>query len=119
MTSSWGPQIDPDALRKNVNRVWSGFMPTSLTWEAKFVAWATTRHGAVTGETSARLSTGTVSVLFPAAAMAARSASSSPWCLASVAILAAPAGVATHQASAVRRTEVLMTGLLSAGRVRG
>ena len=64
-----GAGIDPDALRKNVNGVCSGFMPTSLTREAKFVAWATTLHGAVTGETSAKLSTGTVSVLFPAAAM--------------------------------------------------
>ena len=38
-----------------------GSMPASLTCEAKFVIWATTRHGAVTGETRSRLSTGTVS----------------------------------------------------------
>src|SRR5688572_17451504 len=103
MTSSYGPAIDPDALRKNANGVWSGFMPTSLTWEAKFAAWATTRHGVVIGETSARLSIGTVSVLFPAAAMAIRSASSSAVVLAMVAIRAAPASVFTHQASVVRR----------------
>src|SRR5688572_32474778 len=96
MTSSYGPTTDPDALRKNVNGVWSGFMPTSLTWEAKFAAWATTRHGAVTGETSIRLSTGTVSVLFPAAAMAIWSASSSAVVLALVAIRAAPARSEEH-----------------------
>ena len=51
-------------------------MPTSRTWEAKLVIWATTRQGAVTGDTSARLFTGTVSSLTAAAVIAGRSASS-------------------------------------------
>ena len=76
--SSNGPLMDADALRKNVSGMLFGSMPASVTCEAKFVICATTRHGAVTGETSSRLSTGTVSVLCAAASIAARSASSSP-----------------------------------------
>ena len=69
-------------------------MPTSLTCDAKLVICATTRHGAVTGETSARLRTGRMSVLAAAAVIAARSASSSAVVRAAVWILAAPEGVA-------------------------
>ena len=90
--SSSGPLIDPDALRKNVSGIVFGSMPASLTCEAKFVICATTRHGVVTGETSVRLSTGTVSWLCAAASIAARSASSSPVVVAVVSILAAPVG---------------------------
>ena len=80
------------------------------------VIWATTRQGAITGESRSRLSTGTVVVSEAAASMAARSASRAPVVVAAVAILAAPVAVCTHQASAVRRTEMVMTWLLSVGR---
>jgi hypothetical protein len=63
----------------------------------------------VTGETSASESTGTVSELAAAAAMAVRSPSSCAVVLASVVIFAAPRAVATYQASTVRMTEVLMS----------
>src|SRR3954462_1560247 len=106
--SSNGPQIEPDVLRKKVSGTVFGSMPASVTCEMKFVICATTRHGAVTGETRARLSTGTVVPLWAAASMAAQSASSSPVVAADVLILAAPVGVWIHQASAVRRTEVVM-----------
>ena len=53
--SSTGPLIDPDALRKNVSGIVFGFHPASSTWEAKLVICATTRHGAVTGDSSSRL----------------------------------------------------------------
>ncbi len=61
--SPTGPVIDPDALRKKVSGTFFGFPPVSSTWDAKFVIWATTRHGAVTGDSSSRLLTDTVSVL--------------------------------------------------------
>ena len=60
MMSSDGPVIDPDALRKNVSGIDLGSMPASLTCEEKLVICATTRHGAVTGDISVRLSRGTV-----------------------------------------------------------
>ena len=58
-----GLVTDPEALRKKVSGVLAGSRPTSLTCEAKSVARATTRHGVVIGDSSARLCTGTVSVL--------------------------------------------------------
>src|SRR3954466_7012621 len=117
--SSNGPLMDAEALRKKVSGMVFGSIPASVTCETKFVIWAATRHGAVTGETSARLSTGTVVPLWAAASMAARSASSSPVVAADVSILAVPVGVWTHQASAVRRTDVVMSWLLSGGRSGG
>ena len=57
---------------------------------------------------SCRLSTGTVSVLRSAASMAARSASSWRVVAAAVVIRAAPVGVCTHQASAVRRIDTVI-----------
>ncbi len=48
-------------------------------------------------------STGTVSVLWLAHSIASRSCSRSPVVVAAVEILAAPVGVWTHQASAVRK----------------
>src|SRR6478735_457378 len=117
--SSVGPLIDPDALRKNVNGTVAGFMPASLTCDAKFVIWATTRHGVVTGDTRARASRGTVSVMCFAASIAARSRSSSPVAAAVVSILTAPVSVWTYQASAVRRTVVVMRWLLSSDRGGG
>src|SRR6476661_7424563 len=111
--------MEPEALRKNVRGMDFGSIPASLTCEAKLVICATTRHGAVTGDTSSRLSTGTMSELWAAASIAARSASSSPVLVAVVAIFAAPVEVWTHQASAVRRTEVVMSWLLSGGREGG
>ena len=117
--SSNGPLIDPDALRKNVSGIVVGSMPASLTCEAKLVICATTRHGAVTGETRSRVSTGTVSVPCGRPSMAARSASSSPVVVAVVSTFAAPVGVWTHQVSAVRRTEMLMRWPLSGGRAGG
>src|SRR5690349_22579864 len=101
--SSKGPLIDADDLRKKVSGIDAGFMPASLTCDAKFVIWATTRHGRVTGESGVNVARGTVSVLCVARSTASRSASSSPVVVAAVAIFAAPAAVWTHQASAVRR----------------
>ena len=49
--SSNGPLMEPEALRKNVSGMVFGSIPASLTCEAKLVICATTRHGAVTGET--------------------------------------------------------------------
>src|SRR6478609_2144612 len=117
--SSNGPVIDAEAFRKKVSGMVFGSIPASVTCEMKLVICATTRHGAVTGESRSRLSTGTVSELWAAASIAARSASSSPVVVAVVAILAAPVEVWTHQASAVRRTEVVMSWLLSGGREGG
>src|SRR5947209_12983875 len=114
--SSDGPAIDPDALRKNVSGTDLGSMPASSTSEMKLVIWATTRHGAVSGESCARLATGTATEPDAAASMALRSASSAAVVVASVLTLAAPADVVTHQASAVRRIETVMTWLLSSGR---
>src|SRR6476646_790079 len=95
--------MEPEALRKNVRGMDFGSIPASLTCEAKLVICATTRHGAVTGDTSSRLSRGTVSAQWAAASTAARSASSSPVVTAVVVILAAPVGVWSPQASLVRR----------------
>src|SRR6478672_6781256 len=117
--SSVGPLIEPDALRKNVNGTVAGSMPASLTWEVKFVIWATTRHGAVTGETSSRLLSGTLSVLAAAAWTAARSRNNAAVVVAVVSIFTAPVSVRTYQASAVRSTEVVMTWQLSVGRAGG
>ena len=52
-------------------------------------------------------------------ASAEPASSSAPVVVASVAILAAPVAVWTHQASAVRRIEMVMSSLLSAGRRGG
>ena len=65
------------------------------------------------------MSTSTVSMLWAARSMDSRSASSSRVLFAVVATLAAPVGVWTHQASAVRRIEVVMSWLLSGGREGG
>ena len=62
----------------------------------------------MTGDSSVRLSTGTVSVECAAASIAARSASSSAVLAASVRMRAAPFGVCTHHASAVRRIETVI-----------
>jgi len=61
--SSNGPLMEPEALRKKVSGMVFGSVPACSTWEMKLVIWATTRHGAVTGETSRELFSGTVSVL--------------------------------------------------------
>ena len=82
-----GPVIDPDALRKNVSGIDFGSMPASLTCEAKLVICATTRHGAVIGESSLKLSTATAAEPDAATSMAARSASSAAVVAASVSIL--------------------------------
>src|SRR5690348_12686617 len=119
MMSSYGPLIDPDVLRKNVNGIVSGFSPASATWDRKLVIWATTRHGAVIGDTSSRSAGGTRPSVAAAASIAGRSANSSLVVAAWVSICAAPVGVCTHQASAVRRTEMLMIWLLSRGRGGG
>src|SRR5580693_5318149 len=116
MMSSDGPVIEADDLRKKVSGTVLGSPPPSLTWEAKLVICATTRHGFVTGDTNLRLSTGTVSLPWTAASMAARSASNSAVVVALVAILAAPSGFWTHQESTVRRMEIVMIWLLSSGR---
>src|SRR5208283_125912 len=100
--SSTGPAIDPDALRKNVSGTFFGSPPVSLTWDAKLVICATTRHGAVTGDSSSRLLTGTVSVLATARLIDGRSASSCAVVVASVSILATASGLPAHQPSAVR-----------------
>src|ERR1700761_5624782 len=116
MIVSKGPLIEPDVLRKKVSGIVFGSMPAPLTWDAKFVICATTRQGAVTGETGRRLSMGTVWALFVAASMAVRWASSSPVVAAGVVIPAATSAVWTHQPSAVRRIEVVMSYLLSGWR---
>jgi hypothetical protein len=108
MMSSYGPPIEPEVLRKNVSGMVSGFSPESLTWLAKFVIWATTRQGALTGETSARVAGSTTELLAPAAWIFSGSARSAAVVAAPVSTRAAPVGVWTHQASAVRRTVVLM-----------
>ena len=117
--SSNGPLIEPDVLRKNVSGMVSGLSPASLTWLAKLVICATTRQGAVTGETSSRVAGSTVFLLARAASIFSGSASSSPVVVASVSMRAAPSGVRTHQASAVRRMVMLMRWLLSGGREGG
>src|ERR1700721_2024492 len=114
--SSKGPVIDADALRKKVSGTDAGSIPASLTCDVKLVICATTRHGLVTGDNSSRPSTATVSTPAVAASIAARSDSSAPVVVAVVSILAAPRGVLTHQASAVRNTEMVMRQLLSVGR---
>ena len=50
----------------------SGLRPESFTWLAKFVIWATTRQGAVTGETRSRVASSTVFLLLVAASEPAR-----------------------------------------------
>ena len=100
--SSTGPAIDPDALRKNVSGTFFGSPPVSFTCEAKLVIWATTRHGSVTGDSSSRLLTGTVSVLAAARSIGGRSANSCAVVVASVSTLAAASGVPAHQPSSVR-----------------
>ena len=100
--SSTGPVIDPDALRKNVSGTFFGSPPVSSTWDAKLVICATTRHGAVTGDSSSRLLTGTVSVLAAARSIAGRSANSCAVVVASVSTLATASELPAHQASAVR-----------------
>src|ERR1700722_10975830 len=105
-----GPLMDAEALRKKVNGTDSGSIPASLTCDSKLVIWATTRHGLVTGEINSRLSTATASEpLAPvstAASIAGRSASIAAVEVAAVLTAAAPLAVLTHQASAVRSTEI-------------
>src|SRR6476646_529719 len=108
--SSDGPHTEPEALRKKVSGVLVGSRPTSLTCDAKLVAWASTRHGVVIGDSSVRLLTGTVSVHLAAASMAERPASNSVVVAASVLTRAAPEAVCTHHPSAVRRIEMVITG---------
>src|SRR5689334_20066846 len=102
--SSNGPLIDAEDFRKNVSGMVLGSMPESLTWDSKLVIWATTRQGRVTGETRSSPSTATESPE-EAAAIAARSARSSPVVTAEVSILVARSAFLTHQASEVRMTE--------------
>src|ERR1700732_4054741 len=116
MMSPDGPVIDPDALRKNVSGIDLGSIPASLTCEEKLVICATTRQGAVTGDVSVRLARGTGSDPAAAASMAAGSANRPAVVVASVLTFTAPVAVLTHQASAVRRIETVMTRLLSSGR---
>src|ERR1700733_7669666 len=116
MMSPDGPMIDPDALRKNISGIDLGSMPASLTCEEKLVICATTRQGAVTGEISVRLSKGTVCDPDAAASIAARSANRAAVVVASVLTLTAPVALLTHQASAVRKIDRVMTRLLSTGR---
>src|SRR6516225_2973259 len=109
--------MEPDVLRKNAAGTVFGSMPESMAWDRKLTAWATTRHGAVTGDSRSRSVDGTAG---PSAVMiASRSASSAAVVAAVVLILTAPRGVSAHQASRVRRIEVLMTTSLSAGRSGG
>ena len=90
--SSKGPLIEPDVLRKKVSGMVSGLSPESLTWLAKLVICATTRQGAVTGDTRSRVAGSTVFLLARAASICSGSASSSPVVVASVSIRAAPRG---------------------------
>src|SRR6185312_10972684 len=114
-----GPVIDPDAFRKKVSGTVFGSMPTSLTCDAKLVIWATTRHGAVTGEHSFKSADATVSVPGAARSIAARSASSCAVVVARVSILATASVVPAHHASGVRKIEILMTVPLSVARAGG
>ena len=114
--SSNGPLIEADDFRKKVSGTVFGFIPESRTWDSKLVICAITRHGAVTGEHSANPSTATEPSAAAASSIAARSASSSLVLVAAVEILAAPVGVWTHQASLVRRTEMVTRQQLSVGR---
>src|SRR6516164_4690330 len=109
--------MEPDVLRKNAAGTLSGSMPESVAWDRKLTAWATTRHGAVTGDTRSRSPGGTAGP--PAAVIASRSASSAAVVAAVVLILTAPRGVSAHQASRVRRMQVLTMTSLSAGRSGG
>src|ERR1700734_2790239 len=109
MMSPDGPMIDPDVLRKNVSGIDLGSRPASLMCEEKLVICATTRQGAVTGEISVRLSRGAASDPDAAASMAARSANRPAVVVASVFTFTAPVAVLTHQASAVRKIETVMT----------
>ena len=93
MMSSNGPLIEPEVLRKKVSGMVSGLRPASFTWLAKLVICATTRQGAVTGDTRSRVAGSTVSLLPGAASICSRSASSSPVVVASVSMRAAPPGV--------------------------
>src|SRR5690349_5228137 len=99
--SANGPLIDADDLRKKVSGTVAGSIPASRKWDSKLVIWATTRHGAVTGEISSSASSGT-DPPDRAVSMADRSANRAPVVVAEVWIGAAPSGVLTHQASAVR-----------------
>src|ERR1700693_2753111 len=111
--------MDPDALRKNVSGTVVGFMPASLTCEAKLVIWATTRHGAVTGERSSRVLGATVSVLAAAPSIARPSRTRGAGGVRGVSPLATSSGVPAHQASWVRKIEMLMTSPLSVARAGG
>src|ERR1700690_3626325 len=111
MMSPDGPMIDPDALRKNVSGIDLGSMPASLTCEEKLVVCATTRQGAVTGESSVGLAGGRGSDPGAAGAIAARSANRAAVVVGSVSPFTAPVAVLTHQASAVRKIETVMTRL--------
>ena len=108
--------MDAEDLRKKVSGVLSGSIPASRTCETKLVICATTRQGRVTGESSARVSTGTVAELCCAAWMAVRSLSSSPVVPAVVSMRAASDPLRTHQPSAVRSTETVMSAPPSATR---
>ena len=57
--SAWGPVMEPDVLRKNAAGTVSGSMPESMAWDRKFTACATTRHGAVTGDSRCKSPGGT------------------------------------------------------------
>ena len=70
--SSNGPLIEPDVLRKKVSGMVSGLRPASLTWLAKLVICATTRQGAVTGDTRSRVAGSTVCLLARAASICSR-----------------------------------------------
>src|SRR6516165_2712259 len=109
--------MEPDVLRKNAAGTVSGSMPESVAWDRKLTACATTRHGAVTGDSRSRSPGGTAGP--PAAVIASRSASSPAVVAAVVLILTAPRGVSAHQASRVRRMAVLMRTSLSAGQPGG
>ena len=117
--SSNGPLIEADALRKNVNGIDLGSMPASLTCEAKLVICATTRHGARHGrqqlEGVDRHRVGAVRGGVDGGAVGEQFAGGGRG---GVDLWLRRSAVWTHQASAVRRTEMVMSWLLSVGRRR-
>jgi hypothetical protein len=103
-------------LRKNVSGTVSGFIPESRTWETKLVICATTRHGAVTGETSgsSAIRRGWAAEVPERASARALWTATTSSRSSAVVVAAVSTGTArdsssaTHHTSAVRRTERVM-----------